>query len=131
MIRDQILSDIAQEWAQVGLQEDDDPVMGTPPTDITIFEHSECDVAEARCNGAGNALFSIARDGNLVDPVGNDQKELVMHHNKAYWKHAIARFSVSGAEGCLEIVFGPRYARGYSYMQNADGMVKRGNRWIS
>lgn len=134
MIRERILSDISEDWAHVSSQRDNDKIMGTPPEDITVFEHSDIRVAPRRpvhCAGNGSALYSITRTSQKIVPIGTDPESLTTTYEKAYWKHALARFYVTDKEGFLEIVLGPRYGRGYQYQMNADGQIQKTNTWMS
>jgi hypothetical protein len=131
-LREHILSEVRREWQHVASQPDNDKVMGTPPDDITVFEHSQAELPHAQCSGSGTAIESLDRQQRSLAalfpaPPKQDQ------YRGAYWPHAYARFYVSAdsSVAVLELVFGPRYGRGYRYAPGAHGGFTQSRVWVS
>jgi len=132
MLRDQMLRFIHTEWMKVAKRPDNDPLMGTPPSEITIFEFAEVEFSKARCTGDFKAVESIDRNGKASQPIEDDPRKLVTKYQKAFWEHAIASFHVNAeaSHAVVELVYGPRYGRGYSF-EVRDGLPLGSEVWIS
>jgi hypothetical protein len=132
-LRKSILLEIRTTWSQVAAQSDKDEVMGTPPDDLTIFEASNANFAEASCLGDFSALETLDRSSQSRASACGHPRDLLTVIRGAYWQNAQARFHISETRGMavLELVFGPRYGRGYRFVRLADGSISKGNVWIS
>lgn len=132
MLRDQMLEFILTEWMKVAKRSDNDPLMGTPSSEITIFQYTEADFSKARCKGTFEAVKSVNREGKESSPIQNEPQKLVTKYQKAFWEHAIASFHVSGdaSRAVVELVYGPRYGRGYCF-EVRDGLPMGSQVWIS
>jgi len=132
MLRDQMLRFILTEWMTIAKKPDNDSLMGTPPSEITIFEFTDADFLKARCKGTFKAVESIDRDGKVSSPIQGDPRKLVTKYQKAFWEHALVSFHVNaeGSHAVVEMVYGPRYGRGYCF-EVRDGFPVGSQAWIS
>ena len=131
-LREYILSEVRREWQRVASQPDNDKVMGTPPDDLTVFEHPQAKLPHAECSGTATAVETLDRQqrsfaARFAAPPKQSQ------YRGAYWPHAFVRFYVSpdSAAAVLEFVFGPRYGRGYRYAPGAHGGFTQSLVWVS
>ena len=131
-IREHVLSEVRREWQHVASQPDNDKVMGLPSDDITIFEHSQAYVPHAECGGSGEPIETLDRRQRSVAALFQEPPNQKQYRG-AYWPHAYARFYVAAdsSVAVLELIFGPRYGRGYRYVPGPDGGFVRSKVWVS
>ena len=133
-LRRAVLHAIHTEWYAVAAEPDNHKIMGTPPSDITIFESSAVKyIPEPWCDGDFCALFTYDRKGRTHPPQYSHPDQIATVYKKAYWEHACARFHILELQGfaVLELVFGPRYGRGYTVEITSNGCLDKKELWRS
>jgi hypothetical protein len=132
MMRAHVFLIISNMWKEVAAKRNNDPILGSPPKDITIFEAARADFARAKCVGPYTALETRPRQGASKPPLETEPEKLLISYQGAFWEHAVARFCVDEEAklAALELIYGPRNGRGFHYTVDEAGKIKAKQVWF-